>query len=127
MRKLSLIVAAVAFVGCALRPRYAELVDKTTPGPLVQLQLVELQAGKPVAGALVEMSEYRNKVSVKTDAEGRFALPVDKKYLEENPIFVINAPSASGRTKVQHLADPEPIPAPPPPPIPVAEPQVPPM
>ncbi len=100
MRGLALTVAALVLVlaGCALRPRYGEFVTPQTVGPSVALQLVS--ADVPVAGATVEFGEYRNKVTLTTDAEGGFSLPVDKKYFADNPILVVNAPKGVGRTRV---------------------------
>ena len=100
MRTTTLICATLALAGCALRPRYTELVDKDTPGPAVQVQLVEVESGQPVPGATVELGEYRNKRTFTTDAQGMFTLPVEKKYLDDNSILVINSPAAAGRTRV---------------------------
>ena len=98
MRALLLALAAFVLAGCALRPRYGDFVNAETPGPTVALQLISEDA--PVSGAVVEMGEYRNKVTVVTDAQGGFSLPVDKKYVADNPILAINAPKGVGRTHV---------------------------
>ena len=100
MRTLAILATATVFAGCALRPRYAELVPKETPGTKVQLQLIEVVNDVPVEGAMIEVGEYRNKVVVKTDAQGLFTLPVDKKYFEDNSILVVSAPSGIGRTRI---------------------------
>src|SRR4051794_37558207 len=82
-----ILVLVLALTGC-LRPRYAEFVTRETTGKEVLLQLVESSTGAPVPNATVEMGEYRNKVSVKTDALGNFALPIEKKHLDDNSIIV---------------------------------------
>jgi hypothetical protein len=99
MRTLALFVAAMVLVGCALRPRYAEFVSKETTAP-VKLQVVEKRSGAPVPGASIEVGEFRGRVSVKTDADGYFLLPVDKKLLDENSLIVITAPGYGQTTVV---------------------------
>lgn len=98
MRALVLVVVAVALSGCALRPRYAEFVGKETKEP-VKLQLLEKKSGTGVADATIELGE-RNKVLVKTDAQGFFTLPIDKRFLDDNALLVVNAPAGVGRTTV---------------------------
>lgn len=99
MRKLALFVAALTLAACTLRPRYADFVSKETTGP-VKLQVIEKNSGLPVAGASVEVGELRGRVSVKTDPEGYFMLPVDKRLLDDNALIVVNAPGGVGRTQV---------------------------
>ena len=96
---LALAMVALVLAGCALRPRYAEFVSRETKGASIQLQLRAVD-GDPVAGATVEVGEYRSKVVAVTDAEGRFTLPVNKTFLADNPVLVVNAPPDTGRTRV---------------------------
>ena len=98
-RTLVLVVAALAFASCTLRPRYAEFVNKESTGP-VKLQLLEKSSGMPVAGALIEAGEFRGKLSVKTDADGYFLLPTDKKLIDENALLIVSPPAGVGRTQV---------------------------
>ena len=98
-RGLSLVVAALVLAGCALRPRYGDFINAETPGPAMALQLLDTD-DQPVSGATVEIGEYRNKVTVVTDAQGAFLLPVEKKYFGDNPIVVVNPPKGVGRTHV---------------------------
>ena len=96
-----ILFAAIVLSACALRPRYSEFVSKDTRGSEVQLRLLERKTGKPVAGAVVEVGEYRARITTKTDAEGVFALPIDRRYLDENSIIVVNPPAGVGATAVE--------------------------
>lgn len=100
---LVLVVAAVVAVGCTLRPRYADFFTKETTEP-VKLQVTEKNSGLAVAGALVEVGELRGKVTVKTDPEGFFQLPVDKRLMDDNALIVVTAPKGVGRVQVQRAA-----------------------
>jgi hypothetical protein len=93
-------LALLGLAGCALRPRYGEVVTAVTPGPTAQFQLLDANTGLPVAEATVELGEGRSKLMGKTDAQGLFTLPVEKKLRDENSILVINPPAGFGRTKV---------------------------
>ena len=98
MRAALIVAAALALSGCALRPRYAEFVGKETKEP-VKLQLLEKKSGTGVADATIELGE-RNKLTVKTDAQGFFTLPVEKRFIDDNALLVVNAPAGVGRTEV---------------------------
>lgn len=92
--RLTVIVSCVALLisGCALRPRYADFVTSKTTGKELTFLVTDADTAKPVPNAKVEVSELRNKVSVTTGADGTFKLPVEKKYLDENPVFVVTLP-----------------------------------
>ncbi len=94
MRRLLLtfVIFAVS-TGCALRPRYRDFVTDTTLGPDAKLVLFEKDSDKKLAGVKLEMSEWKNKVIVTTGPDGAFALPVEKKYLDENPVLVVTLPA----------------------------------
>jgi len=53
--------------------------------------------GNPVPNAKLEMSELRNRVTVSTGPDGVVTLPVEKKYLDENPVLVVSLPSGVTR------------------------------
>ena len=95
--RLALFVFVVAGLisGCALRPRYADFVTPTTAGKEVTFVVTDAATKLPVPNAKIEVSELKNKLSVTTGADGTFKLPVDKKYLEENPVFVVTLPKGS--------------------------------
>ncbi len=105
MRALVLFAAVVTLAGCALRPRYGEFLGKEST-EAVRLQVVEKSSGVPVAGAAVEVGEtLRGKMLVKTDANGVFLLPVDKRLMEDNALIVVTAPAGVGRVKVLRAED----------------------
>lgn len=113
---LSVFVVAVLISGCALRPRYADFVTPTTAGKEVTFLVTDAATKVPVPNAKIEVSELKNKLTVTTGADGTFKLPVDKKYLEENPVFVVTLPKGSEAAYCVALA-PLPVVAPPPPPV----------
>ncbi len=106
MRFLALCIAACALAGCALRPRYAQFVTPETTGP-VRLQVLDKKSGAPISGATIEVGESRGRFSAKTNAEGVFTLPVDKKLMDENALIVISAPAGFGRTELIAAPVPE--------------------
>ena len=99
-RALAMGFAALALAGCALRARYGEFVGPSTQGTEVRLKVVERSSGEPVVGATVELGELRMKRVTRTDARGMFALPVDRRYLDDNSIISVNAPPGVGQTQV---------------------------
>lgn len=92
--RLILIVSSVAVLasGCALRPRYADFVTSKTEGKEVTFLVTDAVTHQPVPNAKVELSELRSRINVTTSAEGTFKVPVEKKYLDENPVFVVTLP-----------------------------------
>lgn len=109
---------ALTATGCALRPRYGDFFTKESAAP-VKVLLVEKKSGTPVAGAAIEIGE-RNKVVVKTEADGTATLPLEKRFLDENALLVVNAPAGVGLTEMSvapvapPVAQPEATPAAPP-------------
>ncbi len=94
MRRLFLTALVLAVsTGCALRPRYRDFINETTPGPDAKFVLFQKDSDTKLAGVKLEMSEWKNKVSVTTGPDGVFALPVEKKYLDENPVLVVVLPA----------------------------------
>ncbi|MBS1151507.1 MAG: hypothetical protein H6Q89_3205 [Myxococcaceae bacterium] len=123
MRALVVFAAALALAGCALRPRYTQFVGVESPAP-VKLQLVEKKTGMPVAGAVIEVGEARGRLSFRTDAEGCFVLPVDKRLIFEDALIVVNPPPGVGRTEVLVVPVGPPEPVVMPPPVPLAAPAI---
>jgi hypothetical protein len=112
MRRLPVLsLLALLATGCALRPRYADFVSEATPGPQSLFVLTD-EAGQPLPGVTVELSELRNRVVVTTAADGTFALPVDKRYLKENPVLVVRLPAGVMGYTVSLAPPPAPPPAP---------------
>lgn len=92
--RFSRYVAAFALLlaGCALRPRYNDFVTAKTEGKELTFVVVNTANNQPVPGAKVEVSELKNRIITTTGADGTFKLPVEKKYADENPIFVVTLP-----------------------------------
>lgn len=113
--RLSLQALAVALLlsGCALRPRYADFVTAKTEGREVTFLLTDAATGLPVSGAKVEVGELKSRVNVTTGADGTFKLPVEKRYLDENPVFVVTLPKGVEASRVRLAPPPAPAPAPP--------------
>ncbi len=118
MRAARVVVSVVLLVGlassCALRPRYRDFVTAKTDAKAVQL-LVTNGAGAPLPNVKVELSELKNRVAMTSAADGTFSLPVEKKYLDENPVLVLLLPPGTSAYALT-LA---------PPPLPPAAPQMP--
>jgi hypothetical protein len=110
-------VVALLVSGCALRPRYADFVSAKTEGKEVTFVVTDTATGKPVPGAKIEVSELRNRVTVTSGADGTFRLPVDKRYVDENPVFVVTLPKGVEQYEVKLAPPPPPAPAPAPAPV----------
>lgn len=119
MKKLALSLSLVVVAaGCSLRPRYNDyhlMVDVLKEARFVVVNPADNQ---PIAGAKVEMGEGKSKVTTVSDAMGGFLLPVDKRFVEENPVLVVTLPKGVEKYEVR-LAPPS---APELPPAPSAEP-----
>ncbi|MBL8919596.1 MAG: hypothetical protein JNJ54_12085 [Myxococcaceae bacterium] len=103
---------------CALRPRYRDFVTPTTEGKEVQL-MVTSSTGQPLANTKVELSEWKNRLVLTSGPDGVLKLPVEKKYLDENPVLVLQLPP--GHSSYVLALAPPPLPPPlPPAPIPPA-------
>ena len=113
MRRLFLTVLVLAVSsGCALRPRYRDFVTETTPGPEAKLVLFEKDSDRKLGGVKLEMSEWKNRVSVTTGPDGSFSLPVDKKYLDENPVLVVTLPAGISGYEIEPATRAEVTPSP---------------
>lgn len=94
MHRLSIAIIVLALsTGCALRPRYRDFITETSVGPQRKFVLYQKDSDATLPGVKLEMSEWKNKFSVTTAADGTFSLPVDKKYLDENPVLVVSLPA----------------------------------
>jgi hypothetical protein len=121
MRSALVVVALASLVGasCALRPRYRDFVTATTPGPALVLQMTEA-SGAPLPNAKVELSEYKNRQQFSTAADGTFSMPVEKKYLDENPVLVVQLPPGAKDFRLAVAPPPPPAPIMLPPPLPAS-------
>lgn len=113
MRAARILLSSVLVVGlsssCALRARYRDFVTAKTEGKDVQLLVTDGQ-GAALPNVKVELSEWKNRLVLTSAADGRLTLPVEKKYLDENPVLVVQLPAGTSRYALA-LAPP---PAPPP-------------
>jgi hypothetical protein len=122
MRIACVITAAVLLSqGCALRPRYRDFVTAKTEGKQVQLVVVD-GVGAPLPNTKVELSEWKNRLQLTTAADGTFTLPVEKKYLDENPVLVVQVPPGVSAYAVA-VWTPPPPPIMPPPALPAPTPE----
>jgi hypothetical protein len=123
--RVAVSVSVVLMVGlgesCALRPRYRDFVSARTEVKSVQL-LVTDGAGAPVPNVKVELSELKNRIAMTSAADGTFSLPVEKKYLDENPVLVLLLPQGMSTYSLA-LAPPPLPPASPPMPVPSLSPE----
>lgn len=112
---LLMLCAGVVLAGCALRPRYGEVVAANTLGSEVKLTLVDSRNNQPLANARVEIGEGKARYQTTTDARGLFTLPNKKSYLDENSLIVVTLPAGVDGYRLV-VAPPEPAPASTPPP-----------
>jgi hypothetical protein len=119
-RLLAVVVVAVLFSACALRPRYSSLITPQMTGVQV-LQVVDLR-GAPMAGVKVDIGENKSRVSVVTRDDGTFSLPVDKKLQADDPVFVVAVPVGSDGYQLRLAPAAPPAPPPPPPAAPAPAP-----
>lgn len=116
MRAARILLSSVLVVGlsssCALRARYRDFVTPKTEGKDVQLLVTDGQ-GAALPNVKVEMSEWKNRLVMTSAPDGRLTMPVDKKYLDENPVLVVQLPPGASQYSLA-LAPP---PLPPPPPV----------
>jgi len=110
MRSLRVLLplAFVALGGCALRPRYTELVTPQLTAGQVKLVLLQEPERAPLVGVRVEMSEGKSRYAAVTAADGTFTLPVTKAYRDENPILVVALPPGVAGYRVELAPEPPP-------------------
>lgn len=121
MRAARIVLSSVLVVGlsssCALRARYRDFVTPKTEGKDVQLLVTDGQ-GAALPNVKVELSEWKNRLVLTSAADGRLTLPVEKKYLDENPVLVVQLPAGTSQYALA-LAPPPPAPIMAPPALPV--------
>ena len=110
MRRLALVVVGLVVVlaSCALRPRYGDFITAKTTEKMVTFVVVDADTNQPVPGAKVEWSELKNRMVATTGPEGRFEVPVDKKYVAEDPVFVVTLPATSTHYRLELAPAPAP-------------------
>lgn len=122
MRGARIVLSSVLVVGlsssCALRARYRDFVTPKTEGKDVQLLVTDGQ-GAALPNVKVELSEWKNRLVLTSAADGRLTLPVEKKYLDENPVLVVQLPAGTSQYALALAPPPPPAPIMAPPALPV--------
>jgi hypothetical protein len=85
------LAALLSLTSCAHRPYYRELVALAPAEKELALVLVDGQ-GQPLPNVPVAVGLWAEKVRVKTDAEGRFKLPVSQGLVKDNALVVVSLP-----------------------------------
>ncbi len=109
-RLFSVVVLLSMLAGCALRPRFNEVVNAKTSGSEVKLALLDATRLQPLANVKVEVGEGRVRYQTTTDAQGRFTLPNKKNYADDNSLIVVSLPAGVRGYQLTVVA-PEPVPA----------------
>lgn len=92
-RLFSGVVLLSMLAGCALRPRFNEVVNAKTSGPEVKLALLDATSLQPLPNVKVEVGEGRARYQTTTDAKGHFTLPNKKNYADDNSLIVVSLPT----------------------------------
>ncbi|WP_375742388.1 carboxypeptidase-like regulatory domain-containing protein [Corallococcus interemptor] len=100
------VLSSALLSGCALRPRYNEVIQANgatalQAGQLVVLRVTDAATGKPVKGAKVLGGEYRNHINATTDENGEFSLQLDPGLVKENPLVEVVLPKGVRGYKLQ--------------------------
>jgi len=110
MRSIILAGFMAFFVsGCALRQRYADFISSKSPGKEATFVVTDAATQQPVVNAKIEVSELREKITTTTGPDGTFKLPIDKKYVEENPVFVVTLPRGFEKYRIALVPVPVPV------------------
>lgn len=96
----------VALSACPLRPRYTDFITRRTETKSVTFLVSDMETGKPIPNARVEVSELKNRIILNTAIDGTFTLPVEKKYLDEDPVFVVTLPIGFKTYRLSVVAPP---------------------
>ena len=104
------LAALLAVSSCAHRPYYRDVVALGPSEKELSLVLVDGQ-GQPLPNVPVAVGLWGEKVRVKTDAQGRFKLPVSQGLVKDNALVVVSVPGNLDRYEIRRD---EPVAAPPP-------------
>ena len=85
------LAALLTLTSCAHRPYYRDLVALAPGEKELALVLVD-GAGAPIPNIPVAVGLWGEKVRVKTDAQGRFKLPVSTGLQKDNALVVVSLP-----------------------------------
>ena len=106
--KLAKVLAALTLTGlvsqgCALRPRFNDLVAKEETAKELHFQLLNLETRAPIVGATVEMGDGPYRVRATSDAKGNVTLPVGKRYRDDNSIIGVSLATGLPRYELVRL------------------------
>lgn len=94
------LAALLTLTSCAHRPYYRELVALAPGEKELSLVLVD-GAGEPLPNIPVAVGLWGEKVRVKTDAQGRFKLPVSAGLQKDNALVVVAVPGNLDRYEIR--------------------------
>lgn len=108
MRKLFKVLLAIVLTGlvnpgCALRPRFNDLVAKEETAKELRFRVVDAETKQPILGASVEMGDGKYKFIGISDAEGVVKLPVNKRYRDDNAVVAVTLASGLPRYELVRL------------------------
>ena len=90
---VSLAAAALAVSACALRPRYSELVQAgLRADDHVVLVFKDPATGQPIPDMPISITDGRERMNVKTDANGEVSLPVNAAFTKADPLVAVDLP-----------------------------------
>ncbi|MEN9798898.1 MAG: hypothetical protein RL653_2594 [Pseudomonadota bacterium] len=94
------LAALLTLASCAHRPYYRDLVALAPGEKELSLVLVD-GSGDPLPNVPVAVGLWGEKVRVKTDAQGRFKLPVSAGLQKDNAVVVISLPGTLDRYEIR--------------------------
>ena len=108
MRKLFKVLIALALTGlvtegCALRPRYNDLVAREETARELRFRVLNADTREPLVGASVEMGDGKYKVVAVADAQGIVKLPVAKRYRDDNSVVAVTLAAGLPRYLLERL------------------------
>lgn len=113
MRVSALVVGLVLVAsGCALRPRYGDFITADTKASEVRFAVIDTDTKARVAGAKVEVGEFKSRVVATTDKDGVFTVPVSSTLISDNPVFVVALPKGVTSYRIEPVKDEAPAAAP---------------
>lgn len=95
---ISIAVATLALSACVLRPRYNELVEAgMRADDHVTVVFKDRATGQPIPDMPISISDGRERMNVKTDANGEASIPIKAAFTQANPLVVVDLPRSVRR------------------------------
>ncbi len=93
-----LAAAALVLSACALRPRYNELVEAgMRADDHVVVVFKDRATGQPIPNLPISISDGRDRMNVKTNANGEASIPLNAAFTQANPLVVVDLPPSVTR------------------------------